>query len=406
MKDTGRNVIILLLGALLGAALMYRRNAVYHASGIVNPTAEKAGLETIHNIQRTLQAWYYDKEKLSVTGMWEGSIKGFVNSLQDPYTEYLPAEKNTDFNQALKWEDSFEGIGAAVQKKDDGIQIQEIYKGTPSAIAWLQPLDLVLEINGEKTADLSLADAVAKIRGPKDTIVKLLIYREREKDSTKRVFTVEVTRKKVDIPSVKSEVVNAWGGKNIGIIDISIIGEETEALLKQEIRSLAASGNVAGIILDLRGNGGGFLPKAVEIASHFIPLGKKVVTAKYTLFPDETYMSKGYGDFEKLPIVVLVDGLTASAGEIIAWALQQTRGAVLVGSQTFGKWSIQTVATVGSGSALKYTIGKRYLPDDTNINHVGIAPDVSVLFDKDAYIKDQIDAQKDRAILEMKKLLQ
>lgn len=403
MKNTRRNIFFVLVGVCVGAGLMYKWQTVYRMSGIIDQTVEQQSMETIHAIQRALQAGYYDKDKLSATGMREGSIKWFVEALHDPYTEYLPIEQNNKLVETLKGEDRFEGIGAAVQKKDDAVQIQEVYKGTPAALAGLRPLDMVLEINGEKTATLSLTEAVAKIRGPRDTVVTLTVYRASEKDATKRVFPVQVTRKTVDIPSVSSEVLDA-GSKKIGIIEISIIGEETETLLKKEIAALSGAG-LAGIVLDLRGNGGGFLPKAVEIASHFIPAWQNVVTAKYTLFPDETYLSKWYGDFESLPIVVLVDGLTASAGEIIAGALQQQRKALLVGTKTYGKWSIQTVADISSGSALKYTIGKRYLPDDTNIDHVGITPDVVVEIDRAAYEKDQTDSQKLRAIEELTKRL-
>ena len=330
--------------------------------------------------------------------MREGSIQWFVDALKDPYTEYLPAEKNTSFTTALKWEESFEGIGAALQKKDEGAVIQEVYKWTPAALAGLRPLDMIVEVSGAKTAGMDLQEIVSKIRGPKDTTVVLTIYRASEKEWSKKIFTVEVTRKKVDIPSVSSEIIPVpWTDKNIGLIAISIIGEETEVLLQKEIAALSWK-NIAGVVLDLRWNGGGFLPKSVEIASHFIPKGKKIVTAKYTLFPSETYLSKWYGDFVSVPLVVLIDGLTASAWEIIAGALQQDRWAILVGTKTFGKWSIQTVGDVWSGTSLKYTIGKRYLPDDTNIDHEGITPDVEVIFDKDAYQKNARDVQEEKAI--------
>jgi carboxyl-terminal processing protease len=151
-------------------------------------------------------------------------------------------------------------------------------------------LDAVVEISGEKTATMTAQQAVQKIRGPKGTTVKLLIFRSRETDANKKVFTVDVTRQTVSISSVSSSVIPV-NGKNVGYISISIIGEDTETLLQKEIASLKDK-NLAGVILDLRGNGGGYLPKAVEIASHFIPQGKTVVTAKYTNNPDEKYLSK------------------------------------------------------------------------------------------------------------------
>lgn len=371
-----------------------------------NLDTEKASIQAMQSIYDILSEWYYDKEKLSFTGMRAGSIKWFVDAIQDPYTEYFTTEQNTDFMGALKWEEEFEGIGAAVAKKDEWVQIQEVFKGTPAAIAWLIPLDIVLEIDWEKTQNMTLTDAVKKIRGPKWSTVKLMVYRASEKDANKRVFTLEVTRNAVQIPSVSSEIIPLDStDKKIWLISISIIGEETESLLQKEIATLV-SANVQWIVLDLRWNGGGYLPKSVEIASHFIPKDKAVVTAKYSKHPTEKYMSKWYGQFENIPIVVLIDGLTASAWEVIAWALQQQRQATLVWVKTFGKWSIQTIADIGSGTALKYTIWKRYLPDDTNIDHEWIKPDIEVIFDREAYAKTALDNQKEKAIQVLKEKIQ
>lgn len=365
---------------------------------------QKQAVHTIQEIYNTLQKEYYDKDKISATWLWEWAIKWFVWALQDPYTEYFTTDQNKEFTTQLQWQESFEWIGAGVQKKDDYVQIQEVYKWTPAAVAGLQPMDAIAEINGEKTKDMTISEAVQKIRGPKWTTVKLLIYRASEKDPAKRVFTVEVMRENVKIPSVTVSVLSWENGKNIAYIEIAMIWDQTEEFLKSEIAWLTGK-NIWWVILDLRWNGGGYLPKAVEIASHFIPKGKVVVTWKYSILPTESFASKWYGDFENIPVVVLIDGLTASAGEIIAWAMRQHRQSILVGTTTFGKWSIQTVVDIGSGAGLKYTIWKWYLPDDTNINHEWIKPDIEVLFDREQYEKNALDVQKQRAIDELKKLI-
>lgn len=147
---------------------------------------------------------------------------------------------------------------------------------------------------------------------------------------------VEVIRDTLTVPSLTNDIITLNDKNKIAHITISMIGEETENLLKKELLAIQKDG-VKGVILDLRGNGGGILPIAVEIASHFIPKNKIVVTAKYQSFPTEIYTSQGYGNFEGKPIVVLIDGMTASAGEIIAMALQEQIGATLIGTQTFGK---------------------------------------------------------------------
>ena len=193
-----------------------------------------------------------------------------------------------------------------------------------------------------------------------------------------------------------SEVLTV-GARKLGYINISIIGQETENAMKRAVADIKTAG-VDGIILDLRGNGGWFLDIGVEGASHFIPKWEIVTTTKYREDQyNEIYRSLWYWDFETTPTVVLVDGLTASAGEIIAAALREKRGAVIVGAKTFGKWSIQTIQEFGTWSAIKYTIGKWYTPSDANVDEVGLIPDVDIVFDADAYRTDKSDNQLERA---------
>ena len=159
------------------------------------------------------------------------------------------------------------------------------------------------------------------------------------------------------------------------------------------------------VMLDLRWNGGGYLPIAVDVVSFFLPSNELVTTARYGALPDEVYRSKGYGDLEWKPLLVLIDGLSASASEIIAGALKQRGGATLVGTQTFGKGSIQTIATIDDGSSLKYTIGKWYLPDDSNVDKIGLTPDIEVEFDVEGYLSWEVDNQLEQGKEEMKRLI-
>ncbi len=169
--------------------------------------------------------------------MLEWALKGMVASLNDPYTTFLDVEQNTNFTEELKGEQDFEGIGAAVLKKNDAIEVQEVYKGTPSFEAGLRPLDLIAEINGEKTIDMTTDVAVSKIRGPKDTTVELTVIRPSETDPAKRVLTLKIVRKKVVIPSVTSNVFTV-ANKKIGYINISIIGQQTENAMKKVVTEL------------------------------------------------------------------------------------------------------------------------------------------------------------------------
>ncbi len=348
--------------------------------------------DTVYNV---LLNSYYNTDKLNTGKMLSNALKAYVDAIDDPYTIYMDSEQNSGFLEEIKGSSDFEGIGAVISKKDYYIQIEEVIKWSPAFTAGLKMLDRIVMINTWSTKNLDVNEAVAQIRGPKWTKVKLFIERI-AKDGTKEIIEKEITRDKLIIPSVNGKIITWTNNLNIGYINISIIGEETENLLKKTLSEFKTQ-KIEGIILDLRGNGWGLLPISVQIASHFIPKGKLVVSTKYTTFEDEELFSEGYGDYQNVPMVVLVDGLTASAGEIIALALQEQIGAQLVGTQTFGKWSIQTMDEFDDGASLKYTVGKRYTPNGENIDITWANPDVLIEFDTDKYINDAIDTQLEKA---------
>ena len=362
--------------------------------------AEDLGLwdkkyERFDTVYGVLQSSYYNVEKLNTGKMLSNALKAYVDAIDDPYTIYMDSETNSGFQEELKGSSDFEGIGAVISKKDYYIQIDEIIKWSPAFIAGLKMLDRIVMINTWLTKTLDVNQAVGQIRGPKWTKVKLTIERV-AKDWAKEIIEKEITRDKLIIPSVNGKIITWTNKQTFGYINISIIGEETENLLKKTLSELKTQ-KIQGIILDLRGNWWGLLPVSVQVASHFIPKGELVVSTKYTTFEDEKLLSEGYEDYQNLPMVVLVDGLTASAGEIIALALQEQVGAQLVGTQTFGKWSIQTMDEFDDGASLKYTVGKRYTPNGENIDITWATPDVVVEFDADKYVNAMIDTQLEKA---------
>lgn len=365
---------------------------------VVNP--EELGLvgkkyerfDTVYNI---LQSSYYDVDKLHTGEMLNNAIKAYVDAINDPYTIYMDSEQNSWFQEEIKGTSDFEGIGAVISKKDYYIQIDEIIKWSPAFNEGLKILDRIVIINTWSTKNLDVNQAVNLIRGPKWTTVNITIERV-HKNGEKEIIEKEITRDKLVIPSVNGKVITWTNGLILGYINISIIGEETENLLKKTLTELKTQ-KIQGIILDLRGNGWGLLPVAVQVASHFIPKGKLIVSTKYTTFEDEKLVSEGYEDYQNLPMVVLVDGLTASAWEIIALALQEQIGAQLVGTQTFGKWSIQTLSDFDDGASLKYTVGKRYTPNGENIDTTWATPDIVIDFDADTYIDTAMDNQLEKA---------
>ena len=360
-----------------------------------NVTVWGKNYERFDTINSILQSEYYDISKINTGKMLSSAIKAYVDAIDDPYTIYMDSDQNSGFQEELKGSSEFEGIGAVISKKDYYIQIDEIIKWSPAFTAGLKMLDRIVMINTGSTKSLDVNQAVSQIRGPKWTNVKLTIERI-AKDGSKEVIEKEVTRDKLTIPSVNGKIITWANALKIWYINISIIGEETENLLKTTLSEFKNQ-NIKGIILDLRGNGWGLLPVAVQIASHFIPKGELVVSAKYTTFKDEKMLSEGYTEYQNIPMVVLVDGLTASAGEIIALALQEDIGAQLVGTQTFGKWSIQTMDEFNDGASLKYTVGKRYTPNWENIDITWATPDVIVEFDTGAYTNKVIDTQLEKA---------
>lgn len=346
----------------------------------------------ISAIFEILDLWYVDHQLLDLEKMQDNAVKGFVEALGDPHTEYLTKKENSVFTEGMQWSQHFEGIGAVVSKKKDGVMIGEVLKWSPAFAAWLKPLDLILTIDGESTQALDLSEAVERIRWPKGTTVMLGIFREDEGEPT--LIDVEVTRNTIDVPSVEASLLS-YSGKQLLDIEVWIFGEDTIVKLREVIMWL--TGQYEGVLLDLRGNGWWYLPTAIALASFFLPKNEIVTTAQYVAFPEEVLRSEGYGDFLWYPTVVLVDEMSASASEIVAWALQQRAGAILVGKKTFGKWSIQTLQEFVDGSMLKYSIGKRYLPNGQTIDKEWITPDREVDFDSELYLSWGIDTQLQQA---------
>lgn len=370
-----------------------------------NLTITKDRYKRFEEVFSVLENGYYDQSKLNSGAMIKQAVKALVNAIEDPYTVYLDNEEYAWFQEDLKGTSDLEWIGAVVAKKDYYIMIEEVLKDSPAFKAWLRPLDRIIAVEQQSTKDETVNEAVLRIRWPKGTTVTLTIERPNFNDDTKEIFDVVVTRDKLTIPSVTNEILTLQWDKKVAHMTISMIGEETENILKKELLEIKEQ-NIQGIILDLRGNWWWILPISVQIASHFIPKNALVVSAKYQWYPDEVFNSLGYNDFSDMPVIVLIDSMTASAGEIIALALQEQIGATLIGTQTFGKWSIQTLYEFDDQDSLKYTIGKRYSPSGKNIDKEWVTPDIVIEFNPEQYTESQIDNQLEEAKKVMENKLQ
>ncbi len=358
-------------------------------------------------IDEILDEEFYDDEILSGSkaDMVEWALVGYVGAIDDPYTVYLKEEDNTELMNELEDSAGFAWIWAVIEKQENYVVISEVLKNSPAARAGLLPLDRIYMVEDQTLEDLTATEVVQLIRWEKWTEVNLFIEREWKKWEENSRFLVTIERDDVSIPSVTSEVIKK-DGKNLLYLEVSIISNKTTALLLEEVSdAITAAGKIDGIILDLRGNSWWFLEEAVKLLGHFFPKDTLLVKSKYKAYEDVDHVSKWRWELWNYPIVILVDQLTASAGEIIALKFQE-EWKTIIWMQTFGKWSIQAVEDFKDGSSLKYTVWKWYSPNDVNIDKEWITPDIEVERDYEKYKEDWTDNQLEAAKEELLKLIE
>jgi carboxyl-terminal processing protease len=311
----------------------------------------------------------------------DGQKSGLVAAADDPYTEYLSAQETKEFNEGLNG--SFEGIGAELSKEGNFVVIVAPIKGTPADLAGIQPGDVIIEIDGESAADISVTEAVTRIRGPKGEEVVLTIVRDGQE------LVVPIIRDTIIIESVEWEKQGS-----VGVITISRFGEDTVELTRQAAQELKDQG-ITSVVLDVRGNPGGLLDAAVSVSSVWLPKGSTVLEEKRNGVVVQTFKTEDQPILPGMPTVVLINGGSASASEIVAGALHDNKAATLLGEQTFGKGSVQRVIPLSGGGSLKVTIARWFTPEGKNIDKEGIAPDQEVVLtaeDREAERDPQLDA--------------
>lgn len=317
-----------------------------------------------------------------------GMISGLAASLNDPYTFFLPPAENKQF--AADMSGAFEGVGMQIDVRDGVLLVVSPLKGTPAESAGIRAGDRILKIDGESTTGLDVAAAVKRIRGPKGTVVRLELLREGW--SASKEF--KVTRDVINVPVVTTLA----RPDGVFVITLMEFTANSPELFRNALREFVESGDTK-LVLDLRGNPGGYLEAAVQDASWFLSSGKVVVTEDYAGHQDNViHRSYGYDVFnDNLRMVILVDRGTASASEILALALRSYHKAVLVGTNTFGKGVVQELFDVTSDTSLKITVARWLGPDGEQIPHEGITPDVVVEKSEDD-IKSGKDPQMDKAV--------
>jgi len=298
-----------------------------------------------------------------------GAISGMVNALDDPYTVFLPPVEKKDFEESING--NFGGIGIEIDVKDKVLTVVTPLEGTPAEIAGILTGDKIVKIGDESTENMSIDSAVSLIRGEIGTKVKLTIARE--KDANLSEF--DITRAKIIIPTIKTEMKDG-----VFIIKLFSFSANASSAFREALREFIAAKSTNKMIIDLRGNPGGLLEAAVDIASWFLPINQPIVSERgRTGKTEKVHRSYGYDIFnDNLKLVLLVDGGSASASEILAGALSEYGKAILVGEKTFGKGSVQELVRVTDDSSVKITIAKWYTPKGKSISDNGLEPQIIV----------------------------
>lgn len=343
----------------------------------------------------TLRGNYVDSDKVSEQDMLDGSIKGFVDAFDDPATLYLDAEETAAYNDSRSG-NYFSGIGAELGYKDGQIVVIAPIKGSPALAAGIKSGDVILAVDGEDiTSDMTIYDVVLDIRGEEGTEVVLTVFSNGDSETR----DVSITRGQITIPSM--EFVISEDNQKIAIFDVARF---TEASLTEwqekwdELVDMYLDSDADGIIIDLRGNPGGFLNGAVYAANDFLEKGDVVAQTEDRNGDIDSFTVTREGRLIDVPVVLLVNEGTASASEILAGALQKNDRAEVVGINTYGKGTAQTVVDFKDGSSLHVTIMKWLLPDGTWLNHDNtITPDYDIEF-TDEQFKAGEDPQMDKAV--------
>ncbi len=317
-----------------------------------------------------------DEERLD-----DASLKGIVDSLEDPFSHYLTPKEASQFNESVSGE--FEGVGMNVEQDRRGLKVLRVFEGSPAAEAGIKRGDFILSVNGRSIAGVNSDVATGRIKGEAGTTVELSVVTPG--DDGPRELKVE--RERIEVPVATGRIVER-DGKKLAVVELVSFSSGAHGILRQEIDEQLKKGAEA-MVLDLRGNGGGLLTEAQLVSSIFIEDGKIVATRGRSR-PERVLEAEGDAIDEDIPVVVLVDGGSASASEIVTGALRDTKRATVVGTRTFGKGLVQEVKPLSNGGVLDITVANYYLPGGETISKAGIKPEVRA--------EDDPDTDRDEAL--------
>ena len=378
-------VAILIIGGAFGGGIYVgyeRRPAIEKVAGILGQqppeSQQNIDFDQFWEVWSRLESKYVDRANIDRQKLLYSAIQGLVKGVGDPYTVFFPPVQSRQFKEDVKG--SFGGIGAEIGIRKDILTVITPLKGSPSEKAGLKAGDKILKINATSTQDLLLEEAISFIRGEIGTPVTLTIA-----GSDDVVKEVKIVRATIQVPIVET----ADKGSGIFSIHLMNFDETSPQAFRSAVQEFLKSGDTK-LILDLRGNPGGYLDAAVDIGSWFVPAGEVIAREHFASGDETLYRSNGKKLLEQTKMVILADQGSASAAEILAGALRDDRGVKIIGQTTFGKGSVQEVDDLSGGASLKVTIAKWLTPNGTSINGKGLDPDIKV-----EITKADFDAGKD-----------
>ena len=366
-------IIVFGLGLVVGGIIMYGKGPFRSSSISLN--------EFVSTYDEIVDDYYQEVDQ---DALLEAGISGMIRYLGDPYSTYMNKEDAEEFNEDV--EGTYQGIGAEIKYDADGMpMVGKVFKNTPADKAGFKENDLIIKVNDKDVTKKKLSEIADLVKGKEGTSVNITIKRDGKEQ------TIKVTRGLIDNVSVTSEIITKNDHK-IGYIYISVFASNTTKQFEEELKELEKE-KIDSLIIDVRGNSGGYLSTANGIISLFVKKGEPIYQLKtkdkIEIIYDET------DEYRDYPIVLLVDRSSASASELLTGALSEINKATIVGTTTFGKGKVQKVTTLSSGALFKYTYQEWLTPKGNYIDKKGIEPDVEIEY---KYSKDGKDSQKEKAI--------
>ena len=365
MKFTGKKLIFIVCVSVLITGTLLSLGNRYHVRAVTSDVYES--LEVFSEVLRQIEKNYVEPQ--DTQELIYGAIKGMVQSL-DPHSSFMTKEEHQEL--LIETKGSFSGVGIEITVRDNILTVVSPIEGTPAFEAGVEAGDKIIGIDDKPTSDMSLRDAVKSIRGRKGTEVKLTVKRE----GTEKPLEFTITRDEIPLMSVK----DYWLTPEIAYIRISNFQRKTSRDLSRALEKLEKGGDLKGLVLDLRNNPGGLLSQAIDVADLFLDSGVIVSTKGRNSSQNMEATARQNKKTRNYPMIVLVNGGSASAAEIVAGALQDNKKALILGTKTFGKGSVQTILPLSDGSGLRLTTAKYYTPGGKSIQLSGINPDIHLRF--------------------------